>query len=116
VLSDDGEDLTFCVEAPPGSATERNVTLGSPIAVTLSRPTTYSSVQLKGAVTHLRAPGAAELERVAAHVDRFVGETAALGLDPSVVRRLPGDELVTIVVAIVDRYDQTPGMGAGAQL
>lgn len=116
VLSAEGGELTLCVEAPSGSATERNLGVGAPIAVTLSRPTTYSSAQLKGVVAELRPADPAELERVAVHVDGFVVETATLGLDPSVTRRLPGHALVTVVVAVLERFDQTPGTGAGGRL
>ncbi len=82
----------------------------------MTRPTTYSSVQLKGAVVGLRAPDVAELERVASHVEGFVIEVAALGLDPSVSRQIAGDDFVTVVIAIAERYDQTPGSGAGERL
>lgn len=115
-LSDAEDELTLCVEAPPGSAMEANLTGGSPLAATLSRPTTYSSIQLKGAVTQLRPPTDGELERVAVHVDGFVVETAAIGVDPALSRRLVGQRLVTVVVGVTERYDQTPGSGAGARL
>lgn len=116
LLSQDGAQLTLCVEAPDNSATEANLVAGSPLAATLTRPSTYTSVQLKGALSQVRPPLAAELERVAAHVDSFAIETAPLGLDPELARRLAGDRLVTIVVEIAERYDQTPGSGAGARL
>ena len=116
VLSDAEDELTLCVEAAPGSPMEANLAAGSPLAATLSRPTTYSSIQLKGAVTQIRPPTDAELERVALHVDGFVVETAAVGLDPALARRLVGQSLTMVVVAVSERYDQTPGSGAGARL
>lgn len=115
-LSDDGSRLTICIEAPAGSPTRANLAAGSPVAATLTRPSTYSSVQLKGAVAQRRAPLADELERVAAHVDRFAVEGAAVGIAPDLSRRLAGAALLTIVVTIEQRYDQTPGGGAGAPL
>jgi len=115
-LSADGAQLTLCVEAPPGSAAEANLAEAGLIAATLTRPTTYSSVQLKGVIAGVRPPSSAELERAAAHVEGFVAEVAALGLDQSVSRRVAGDCLLTVVVAVAERYDQTPGSGAGARL
>jgi hypothetical protein len=115
-LSDDGRELMLCVEAPPGSPTRDNLAAGVPLAANLSRPSTYSAVQLKGTVRDVRAPDAGDLDRVAAHVDAFVVEVAGLGMDPDAARRLAGGELLTVVVGVDERYDQTPGEGAGARL
>jgi hypothetical protein len=115
-LSDDGGELMLCVEAPPGSPTRDNLAAGAPLAANLSRPSTYSAVQLKGTVRDMRAPSAAELDRVAAHVDAFAVEVAGLGMDPEAARGFAGAEFVTVVVDVTERYDQTPGSGAGAPL
>ena len=115
-LADDGDRLTLCVDAPPGSATLQNLLAGSAIAATMSRPSTYSTVQLKGLLRAVRAPNAGEVDRVNAHLDAFAIETAGLGLDQTRARRLLGNALVTVVVDVAERYDQTPRPGAGAPM
>ena len=115
-LADDGRRLTLCVEAPEGSATHANLTAGAAFAATLSRPSTYSTVQLKGPLLDCHAPVATDLERVAAHLDAFVLDAATVGLDPVIGRRMAGPGLLTVVMEVIERYDQTPGPGAGASL
>jgi hypothetical protein len=84
--------------------------------VTLSRPTSYSTVQVKGTMMAVQAPSAGDLERVRAHVDAFFAEVGRLGLVEDVARRLVGTALRTVVVEVTERYDQTPGPGAGRAL
>jgi hypothetical protein len=115
-LSPDGAELTLCVEAAEDSPMRANLAAGSPLAVTLTRPSTYSSVQLKGQLTALREPDGAERERAAAHATGFVAEAATVGLPEAVGRALVGSALVTAVMAVAERYDQTPGRGAGGRL
>ncbi len=116
VLSADGTQLALCVDAPEGSATRANLAAGSPVAVTLSRPTSYLSVQLKGPLRTLREPDEVALQIAADHIAAFVAETAALGVPEAVVRATVGDELVAVALDVVERYDQTPGVGAGRAL
>jgi hypothetical protein len=115
-LSDDGGALTLCVEAPAGSPTRANLDDGSPAAITLTLPSTYSSLQLKGRVTALRELDAVDRERVARHGDAFVLDTSALGLPEAIARLLQDSDFVTVDVALADRFDQTPGPGAGGRL
>jgi hypothetical protein len=115
-LSDDGDALTICVEAPAGSPTRANLEDGSPAAITLTLPSTYSSMQVKGRVTAVRELDAADRERLARHADAFVLDTATLGLAERVARALQDTDYLTIDVVLADRFDQTPGPGAGGRL
>ena len=115
-LTDDGRRLTLCVEAPEGSATNANLIAGATFAATLSRPSTYSTVQLKGPLVDCHTPVAADLERVAAHLDAFLLDASTVGLDPVIGRRMAGPGLMTVVMEVTERYNQTPGPGAGAPL
>ena len=90
VLSADGSRLTLCVDAPEGSPTRANLEAGSPLAVTMSRPTSYLSVQLKGPVVALGEPDAAATGAVAAHLEAVVAETVAIGVPPTLMRALAG--------------------------
>lgn len=116
VLSADGALLTLCIDAPDGSDTRTNLAAGSPVAVTLSRPTSYVSVQLKGPLRTLADPDDHALRIAAEHVGAFVAETSTLGVPEALTRATVGDELVLVAFDVVERYDQTPGPGAGRSL
>jgi hypothetical protein len=115
-LSGDGARLELCVDAPEGSATLANLRAGSPMAVTLSRPTSYLTVQLKGPVVRFGAPGDDALRIASEHVEAFVAETSAIGVPEPVVRALAEGEMVAVAIDVAERYDQTPGPGAGRPL
>jgi hypothetical protein len=115
-LRDDGAALTLIVDAPEGSPTRANLGGGSPVAVTLSRPTSYATIQLKGPVVKVREPSDAELASMRAHVEAFVIEAVAMGMQAAIARRIVGDEMVVVEMAVAERYDQTPGPGAGRRL
>ena len=58
-----------------------------------------------------------DARRIAAeHIAAFVAETSALGVPEEVIRATVGDELVLVAFDVVERYDQTPGPGAGRSL
>ena len=116
VLSDDGARLRLCVDAPEGSPTRANLLGGSPAAVTMSRPTTYSTVQLKGPVAWLGEPEPEALRAATAHIDAFVAEVGALGVPEPVIRTTVRAGFLAIAVDVAERYDGTPGPGAGRVL
>jgi hypothetical protein len=115
-LLEDGARLELCVDAPEGSATLENLRAGSPVAVTLSRPTSYLTVQLKGAVIAFGQPEPEAVHAAHEHVEAFVAETSAIGVPEGIVRVLVGSELVGVAIEVAERYDQTPGPGAGLPL
>jgi hypothetical protein len=116
VLSAEGTRLALCVEAPEASPTQANLLAGSPVAVTLSLPTTYSTVQLKGPVASVAPPDEEDLALVRAHREAFTAEVGALGVPAPVISRTFGDELLLVAVDVAERYDGTPGPGAGRAL
>ena len=115
-LSEDGERLTVCVEAAPDSATARNLESGSPVAATLARLASQTTVQLKGPVVEVAAPTQDRLDAVSAHVDGFVAETAVVGVPESLARAFVGPDLLTVTIEVAERFDETPGAGAGTPL
>jgi hypothetical protein len=115
-LHDGGARLELCVDAPEGSAMLENLRAGSPMAVTLSRPTSYLTVQLKGAVASFGAPDAEALRVAGEHIEAFVAETTAVGVPEAIVRLLADAEVVAVAIDVAERYDQTPGPGAGRPL
>jgi hypothetical protein len=116
VLAADGTTLSLCVEAPAGSPTRANLEDGTPLAATLVLPSSYVSIQLKGRVTALADLDDADRALVAAHADAFAAEAAAVGLAESIARALQDTDYIKIDVALTERYDQTPGPGAGGRL
>jgi hypothetical protein len=115
-LSEDGARLTVCVEAAPESAMARNLASGSPVAATLARLTSHTTVQLKGTVVEVAPPTQDRLDAVTEHVAGFVAETAVVGVPESIARALVGSELLTVTIEVGERFDETPGTGAGRQL
>jgi hypothetical protein len=115
-LSEDGARLTVCVEAPPDSAMARNLESGSPVAATLARLASQTTVQLKGPVVEVAPPTQARLDAVAEHIDGFVAETAVVGVPESLARALVGRDLLTVTIEVAERFDETPGSGAGRPL
>lgn len=113
-LAADGSRLTLCVSADPGSPFASGLVPGAAMAVTLSRPSTYRSVQLKGRVEHVAAPDPDQLELVEEHVRDFCAEVEPLGLPDA--GRLRRHDLVAVTLEVRERYDQTPGPNAGARL
>jgi hypothetical protein len=102
-LSEDGERLTLCVEAPPESAMARTLQPGRPAAATLARLAARTTAQLKGPIAEVVEPTQDRLRAVAAHVDRFVAETAAVGVPEETARTLAGSELLTVTIEVNER-------------
>jgi hypothetical protein len=115
-LDADGETVTLCVGAPPGSPMRANLDRGGVIAATFSLPTTYRTVQLKGPVLSVGEPGPEQLARVEEHIAAFGDQAAAVRLPSGVAPRLREHTLVAVDMAIRERYDQTPGPKAGSRL
>jgi hypothetical protein len=112
----EGAALTLCVSAAPGSQTLSNLEDNGAVAVTFSLPTSYRTVQVKGAVVDLCAPTADHLARVEEHVAAFVDEVERVGVPRALARRFVGPDLVAVCVAVRELYDQTPGPNAGRRL
>ena len=106
----------MCVEAAPNSALARNLESGSPVAATVARLASQTTVQLKGPVVEVAAPTPDRLDAIAAHVDGFVAETAVVGVPESIARALVGPDPLTVTIAVAERFDETPGQDAGRPL
>lgn len=115
-LSEDGARLTVCVEAASDSAMARNLNSGSPAAATLARLASRTTVQLKGPVVDVATPTQNRLDAVTAHVDGFVAETAVVGVPEAIARAMVGPDLLTVTIEVAERFDETPGSGAGRPL
>jgi hypothetical protein len=115
-LSEDGERLIVCIEAAADSAMARNLASGSPVAAMIARLASRTTVQLKGPVVEVSAPTQERLAAVAEHIDGFVAETAAVGVPESTAVALVAPDLLTVTIAVAERFDDTPGSSAGTPL
>lgn len=111
-ISPDGY-VVVCLTACTGSVMRSNLAAKGRIAVTAAHPVTYSSAQVKGTVDVVRDPTEAELDRVKAHLVRFVESAGKVGAD---VECLMLGDLVTVCFTADEAYDQTPGGRAGQAL
>lgn len=109
------ETLTLAVTAPAGSPTLANLESNGSIAVTVSEPLTYRTVQMKGVVDHVEAPSEETRARVRQHLDRFVADVAQLGITQGADRLFLGD-LRSVSFGVEELYEQTPGDSAGLKL
>jgi hypothetical protein len=116
VLSADGRGLQLCLSAEPGSRTIANLEQNGDLAATFALPTTYRSVQIKGAVRELREPTPDELALVRAHLDAFVQDAEQVGLSRVAGERFGEPPFITVAIAIRALFDQTPGARAGSAL
>ncbi len=115
-LSQDGRELHLCLSAGLDSKTVANLRQNGDIAINLTRPTTYRSVQIKGRMRVLDEPTAAELARADAHLAAFLDEAAQVGVPRTLGQRFAEPPYISVTLAIIELYDQTPGARAGEPL
>jgi len=107
----------LCIEAGDGSRARGNLEGHREIAVTLARPSTYRSVQLKGTVLKVREPTDEQRRAAEEHQLALSDEVAAVGVLPRLAMRLLDSRaLVSVTLTLDELYDQTPGPAAGAEL
>jgi hypothetical protein len=116
VLSPDATSLRVLLYAND----ERALALLAPgrrIAITAGDVRTLASVQLKGVVERVEDGTSTHLERANRYCDDFFRDIEDIdGTRPELAERLRPNGVVPIVVRIDERYDQTPGPGAGAEM
>jgi hypothetical protein len=98
------------------AALQRELAAGRAVAVTTVEPGTMVSLQLKGRVRTVEAADEADLVAAASFRDRLFAAMARGGGSRELLERMVPAGLVACVVAVHDRYDQTPGPGAGAAI
>ena len=107
--------MRLAVSAPAESSTLANLESNGLIAVTLSRPTTYETIQVKGYIGALALPSPDDNDRTHEHLDRFVAEVALLGVEEGADNLFLGD-LRVVSFTVESIFDQTPGALAGTPL
>jgi hypothetical protein len=116
-MLDEHGPMRLCVTAPAGSAMAYTLEEDQEIAVTVARPSTYRSVQMKGVVVDVRPPDQDQMRLVDEHSEAFVEDVERVGVSPRLVRRLlDRSALVSVTFELEELYDQTPGPAAGRSL
>jgi hypothetical protein len=117
VLEDaDVPRLRLLLDAEDTRTIERAVE-GGAIAVTATSVRTLSSVQLKGRVGEPAVASPEDVERAQRYMDWFFRDiTETDGTHPALLERFVPSGFVACSVEVHERFDQTPGPGAGARV
>jgi hypothetical protein len=87
---------------------------GRPIAITAGSVRTLESIQMKGTVVRVDDGTAADRARCDRYCDAFFRDVEEMdGTRRSLLNRMRPNDVFSVVVRVDERYDQTPGPGAG---
>jgi hypothetical protein len=116
VMPLDGASMRILIGDGATEARANAAEPGAALSVLITDIVTYRSMQWKGTVVswHERTPG--DLTVLHDHIERFVEAAPTVGIDPVAVRRTFPTEVVALVVAFDELFDQTPGPGAGRKV
>ena len=90
---------------------------GGAIAVTAASVRTLSSIQLKGHARASEDATPADEARAARYIEAFFGDIMDTdGTSPSLLQRFVPTGYLACTVEVLERFDQTPGPGAGARV
>jgi hypothetical protein len=110
------ERATLFLPCESSEAAVANLRAGSPLAISLSRPADYRTVQLKGRAVSLRQPIEAERAFVEAYHAALVQELRLVGIPVEASRRLEAWPCHAVEVELEELFEQTPGPLAGSRL
>lgn len=113
-LGDDGM-LRVLVSVPEGTRALENIDATGAIALSVVRPTTYRTLQIKATdARRIEWPGHQAI--ALAHRPAFQREVEFLGLPPSITGFLWSSDFVPVGFTPLEVFDQTPGPTAGLAL
>ena len=111
LVSSRDQYVEVCITASDDSRMFSNLSATGQVSVTIVNPQNYSSMQLKGEATFVRAVTPDDEARVAEHLESFGSVTRAIGLAGA--ESLMIGDLKVIGVDVAAWFDQTPGVNAG---
>lgn len=112
VGADRGSITVFLPDAA-SVALRRVATPGQPFALTANRPSTFTTMQLKGTITATRPAVPEERTLVESQSGGFAAELAVVGYPLQVAKRLATWPATAIDVRLEAVFEQSPGPGAG---
>jgi Pyridoxamine 5'-phosphate oxidase len=108
--------LQVCIRGESDCRTVANLRANGQMAMNITRPTTYLSLQFKGRATVLGPPTPEQLARAKEHLELFSAEAVQVGVPAPLALRFMGDLCAAVVLEVEHVFDQTPGTGAGRRL
>lgn len=118
-LSPDRRRLRFLLPTPASAGLLADIVAGGPVAAVFSLPSTFQSVQLKGARAREISLEPGDPALVAETSRRLAEELLGVGDPPQFVNALLDVDLSRLSACefvIEEVYSQTPGPGAGARV
>jgi hypothetical protein len=116
VSSPDGDELRILVAAADRRAIEL-LAPARPIAITAGDVRTLASVQMKGHVVRTEEGTADDRDRADRYCNAFFHDIEEMdGTHHALLERMRPGDVVPIVVRIDERFDQSPGPGAGTAI
>jgi hypothetical protein len=117
----DAQQVEICIAESTGRRTLENLAENGQIAITVTVPSTYRSIQFKGRAVETSAPFPEDYERLERDREAFVEAVAIVGMSRSLATRVFAAEtevsaaMIKIRVGIQEVFDQTPGPRAGSR-
>lgn len=112
-VTHEGRRLRVLLRAEQSARVLADLAHNPRVAVTLSMPSTFRSLQIKGEVLSRQAPSAFDREVGAVWREAFIEEATSVGFPREGVQRMRSEPTVVLEVAVTALFDQTPGPGAG---
>lgn len=112
----DGRSVRIYIPAANGARTLDNLRDNGHVALTMSRPSTHETVQLKGTVTSVTDAGDHDRALVDRYLATFAEVLSYCGMAQNLTRRLCNWPAAVIDMHVTDVFQQTPGPGAGERL
>jgi hypothetical protein len=118
----DLQQLEICIAECTGRQTLDNLADNGEVAVTVTVPSTYRSIQFKGRAVETSAPFPEDYEHVDRDRESFLAAVEQVGLLRPIATRIFAAEMevssamIKIRLGIREIFEQTPGPRAGSRL
>jgi hypothetical protein len=118
----DAQQVEIYIAECSGRRTLDNLAENGQIAITVTVPSTYRSVQFKGRAIETSAPFPEDYERLEQDRQAFIEAVAMVGLSRPLATRVFAAELevstamIRIRASVEEIFEQTPGPRAGSRL
>jgi hypothetical protein len=109
----DGREATVFLPAGTSPPTLANLRDNGQVAVTLVRPTTHRSLQIKGVWLGERRATDDDRARLTRYRDAMLEEMSVVGVPRSIWQRVAWWPVLALRIEVHDVFVQTPGPGAG---
>jgi hypothetical protein len=116
VRDEGGGEVTVFLAAARAARTLENLRDNGKLALSMTRPSSNRSVQLKGTFVRVGTPSDEDRVYLERYRERFVDEMERVGVPRAFTARLPWWPTVPVVMRLDEVFLQTPGPEAGRRL